>query len=155
MSASENTEQTIVDDEHTERLFGVVKWFDKMKGYGFVRQLQTDNDYFVHYSQLKCDGEHQTKYLVAGEYIQFNISETTSTSVSRSTGRSSLVAVNVTGIMDGPLLYESQQQQRSYHHREGGFSKPRQSRAPQSDVEQHPPTEVITNNNQYDLLDTA
>ena len=161
MSTPENTEQTLVDDEDTERLFGVVKWFDKMKGYGFVQQLNTENDYFVHYSQLKCDDEHQTKYLVAGEYIQFNISETnstsTSTSASQQTGRPSQVAANVTGIMDGPLLYESLLLQRSGDHREGGFSNPRhprQSRVPQSVVEHQSPTEV-THTNQYDLLDTA
>jgi cold shock CspA family protein len=157
MSTTDSTEQTLVYDETTERLFGMVKWFDKMKGYGFVQQLQTENDYFVHFSQLKCNDDHRTKYLVAGEYIQFNISETDGASTSQNTENHSLVAVNVTGIMDGPLLYESQQQSRSYHHREGGFSNQRHSRhsrAPPSVVEHQPPTEV-THTNQYDLLDIA
>lgn len=156
MSTTDSTEQTLVDDETTERLFGVVKWFDKMKGYGFVQQLKTENDYFVHYSQLKCDDEHQSKYLVAGEYIQFNISETTNTSVRQQTDKPSLVAVNVTGIMEGPLMYESQQQQRSYHRQDGSFRRPRshQLRAPRSVVEPQPSTEVA-HINQYNLLDNA
>lgn len=50
---------------------GKVKFFDEKRGFGFL--LGDDNqDYFVHYSDLKMDGRRS---LLDGESVQFEPSE--------------------------------------------------------------------------------
>ncbi len=39
----------------SERLTGVVKWFNSQKGYGFI-QPETGPDVFVHYSSIVGEG---------------------------------------------------------------------------------------------------
>lgn len=48
---------------------GVVKWFSKEKGYGFITTSE-GKDIFVHYSDLILDG---FKTLVDGQNVQFEI----------------------------------------------------------------------------------
>ena len=58
----------------TDRLLGRVKWFNNRAGFGFVTVLdgeKKDEDVFVHHSALKTD-EQQYKYLVSGEYVEFD-----------------------------------------------------------------------------------
>lgn len=38
------------------KLYGHVVWFDSKKGYGFIRQDNTKEDLFVHYSDIKSKG---------------------------------------------------------------------------------------------------
>ena len=157
-----NTQETSDDtNEEVERLFGIVKWFDKMKGYGFVQQLNTENDYFVHYSKLKCSNDQCTKHLVAGEYIQFNISEP---SVSNTTNddRPSQVAVKVTGIFNGPLMYENQQSYKTHQQQDNTFRYPRhtsnRNRSQREQVRQRAieqQTEHVSRRNQYDSLEST
>lgn len=35
---------------------GTVKWFNNQKGYGFITDVETGKDVFVHYSGLNMDG---------------------------------------------------------------------------------------------------
>lgn len=35
---------------------GTVKWFNNQKGYGFITDVKTGKDVFVHYSGLNMDG---------------------------------------------------------------------------------------------------
>lgn len=51
---------------------GVVKWYDKEKGYGFISCNEGD-DVFVHHSQVKEKGED--KDLHEGENVSFVITE--------------------------------------------------------------------------------
>jgi len=45
---------------------GTVKWFNGDKGYGFI---QSDNkDYFVHFSEIQCDGY---RVLREGDKVEF------------------------------------------------------------------------------------
>lgn len=157
-----NTDTTNTDTMTAERLVGVVKWFDKAKGYGFVQQLNTENDYFVHYSQLQSVDDHHTKYLVTGEYIEFDISEPVDTPA-RNDGKYSQIAVNVSGIQNGPLMFESQQPQRPYHRRDGfQYSRPRGStRTPQPSTNPDNPdnpdttdTPEVLHSNPFDVLET-
>jgi CspA family cold shock protein len=51
---------------------GTVKWFNDKKGYGFIKQEQSEEDVFVHYSAIEADG---FKSLAEGERVQFEISQ--------------------------------------------------------------------------------
>ena len=48
---------------------GVVKWFNKEKGYGFIRD-KDDHDIFVHYSQILMDG---FRVLEEGDHVCFDL----------------------------------------------------------------------------------
>ena len=48
---------------------GVVKWFNKEKGYGFIRD-KDDHDIFVHYSQILMDG---FRVLEEGDHVCFDV----------------------------------------------------------------------------------
>lgn len=49
---------------------GKVKWFDEVKGYGFITMANGD-DIFVHYSDIVAKG---FKTLKQGQEVKFNIS---------------------------------------------------------------------------------
>ncbi|MPQ45272.1 cold-shock protein [Clostridium tarantellae] len=51
---------------------GIIKWFDKEKGYGFISCDEGD-DVFVHHSQVKEKGND--KDLHEGESVTFDVSE--------------------------------------------------------------------------------
>ncbi|AGX43582.1 cold-shock protein [Clostridium saccharobutylicum] len=51
---------------------GVVKWYDKEKGYGFI-SCNGGNDVFAHHSQIKDKGPD--KELNEGENVTFDIKE--------------------------------------------------------------------------------
>ena len=48
---------------------GTVKWFNKVKGYGFI-SIVGGEDIFVHYSEILTDGFNQLK---DGERVEFEI----------------------------------------------------------------------------------
>ncbi len=54
-----------------ERVTGVVKWFNTVKGYGFLQQ-PNGPDVFVHYSAIRGDG---FKNLEEGMRVEFSIVE--------------------------------------------------------------------------------
>jgi cold shock protein len=64
---------------------GTVKWFNNVKGYGFIAQEQGE-DVFVHYSAIQQDGY---KSLNAGEEVQFELT----------TGEKGLQAQNVSKVI--------------------------------------------------------
>jgi CspA family cold shock protein len=45
---------------------GTVKWFNDVKGFGFIQGA--DQDYFVHYREIQSDG---FKKLTAGDRVEF------------------------------------------------------------------------------------
>ncbi|MDF2879758.1 MAG: cold-shock DNA-binding protein family [Clostridiaceae bacterium] len=51
---------------------GVVKWFNKEKGYGFIT-VEGEGDIFVHYSAIKEEGNR--KNLEEGENVQLDVVE--------------------------------------------------------------------------------
>ena len=51
---------------------GQVKWFNNAKGYGFILQEDSSEDYFAHYSSIEMDGY---KTLKAGQTVTFDILE--------------------------------------------------------------------------------
>jgi CspA family cold shock protein len=53
----------------SERLRGTVKWFNAVKGYGFIGRDGGD-DVFVHFSSLQMEGFRK---LEAGQLVEFNV----------------------------------------------------------------------------------
>jgi CspA family cold shock protein len=49
---------------------GVVKWFNRSKGYGFIKPDDGSKDVFVHFSAIQADG---VKDLKEGEMVEFEI----------------------------------------------------------------------------------
>lgn len=52
---------------------GTVKWFNESKGYGFIIAEDTEEDVFVHYSQILMDG---FKTLAEGQSVKFELVQT-------------------------------------------------------------------------------
>lgn len=50
---------------------GIVKWFNKSKGYGFI-QRESGDDIFVHYNDIQEEG---FRTLHEGDRVQFEVSE--------------------------------------------------------------------------------
>ncbi|NOZ61351.1 MAG: cold-shock protein [Calditrichaeota bacterium] len=55
-----------------ERVTGTVKWFNKLKGFGFITREDGD-DIFVHYTAIRGAG---FRALEADEKVEFSIEET-------------------------------------------------------------------------------
>jgi cold shock CspA family protein len=82
---------------------GCVKWFNKRSGYGFVVAIGDQSHYgdvFVHHSQLRISDPNVYKTLITGEYVQFEITPSSS-------GKHKYQANNVTGVYGGKLLCEN------------------------------------------------
>ena len=50
---------------------GQVKWFNDLKGFGFITQ-DSGEDVFVHYSAIEGDG---FRTLIEGQPVEFDVSE--------------------------------------------------------------------------------
>ena len=55
------------------KALGTVKWFSRMKGWGFIEPDGGDKDVFVHYESIAGDG---FRNLVKGERVRFLIEDT-------------------------------------------------------------------------------
>src|SRR5580765_4313752 len=55
------------------RTTGTVKWFSRVKGYGFIEPDGGEKDVFVHYSAIVGDGYRN---LEEGQRVEFSIEET-------------------------------------------------------------------------------
>jgi cold shock protein len=51
---------------------GTVKWFNNVKGFGFIRQENQEEDIFVHYTAIANQGY---KTLDEGQAVQFDLIE--------------------------------------------------------------------------------
>lgn len=116
-----------------ERYTGRVKWFNNKTGYGFVTVTdgsKSGTDVFVHHSSVQVEKE-QYRYLVQGEYVQFELSR-------MSEGPHEFQASNVTGVNGGQLmcetLLENGNQVRPYVQR-----RPRRDSTPREPKETLPP----------------
>lgn len=51
---------------------GIVKWFNNVKGYGFINIDGTNTDVFVHYSAIQGSGY---RTLAEGDRVQFVVAQ--------------------------------------------------------------------------------
>jgi cold shock CspA family protein len=93
-------EQKVEESDHSEekRFQGKVNWFDRSRGYGFVHDHETENDYFIHHSQLQAY-EDCFRFLHAGEYVTYTINN------AHAGDNHSVMCHNVTGINNDDLMY--------------------------------------------------
>lgn len=56
-----------------ERKTGVVKWFSRVKGYGFITPDEGGDDVFVHYTAIVGDG---FRNLDQDERVEFTVENT-------------------------------------------------------------------------------
>ena len=54
------------------RILGTVKWFSRVKGYGFISPEGGEKDVFVHFSAITGDGYRN---LEEGQRVEFSIEE--------------------------------------------------------------------------------
>ena len=108
-TATETTTTTITESTTpVVRHVGQVKWFNSKAGYGFItmkNESGDDIDIFTHYSTVQVV-DSQYKYLVQGEYVEFELTESTNEN-------HKFQATNVTGIKNGKLMCETRQQYRN------------------------------------------
>ena len=90
------------------KYLGRVKWFQNKKGHGFIIVLQPKEAYgtevFVHFSGLK-PLKSLFKTLQKNEYVSFNMGQ----------GKQGVQAVDVTGVMGGPLICDGYPPKPSAH----------------------------------------
>lgn len=83
------------------RLTGMVKWFNNKAGFGFITVCgsgeHAGKDIFVHFSALRTK---LYKYLVQGEYVDFNL-------VKSDSDNHDYTAQDISGIMGGPIMCET------------------------------------------------
>jgi len=84
-----------------DNILGCVKWFNSKLGYGFITNISSGEDIFVHHTSLQSETEN-FRYLVQGEYVQFNLAQTRGGSYDKH-------AVEVTGVLRGRLLCDVHQ----------------------------------------------
>jgi CspA family cold shock protein len=96
-------EATVVPVQHA-RTTGVVKWFNNKTGYGFITiniGEKTGTDIFVHHSSINVE-KKQYKYLVQGEYVEFEIIPVNN--------KHQYQSHNISGINGGKLMCESREE---------------------------------------------
>ena len=54
------------------RITGTVKWFSRVKGYGFISPDSGEKDVFVHFSAISGDGYRN---LEEGQRVEFSIED--------------------------------------------------------------------------------
>lgn len=71
----------------SNKMTGLVKWFDAGKGFGFITPTDGSKDVFVHFSAIQSQG-NDYKSLDEGQKVEFSVES----------GQKGPSAVNVTAI---------------------------------------------------------
>ena len=117
MSSDENAPDTSTEPKSLDtntRYRARVKWFNNRAGYGFATIQSHDRqgeDVFVHHSGISVTSE-QYKYLVQGEYVEFNLRQSNH-------DKHPYQADNIRGVDDGMLMCETHAETRKQRDREG------------------------------------
>lgn len=81
-----------------------VIFYNRQKGFGFLRNLETDEELFVHVSYLNVEDSNVLKTLNIGEYVEF---EAVTVKDENSSSNDKRHAKNVTGLRRGKLMCEA------------------------------------------------
>ena len=95
----------VTSSAQSERVIGRVKWFNNKAGYGFITVTdgsRSGSDVFIHHSAINVESQ-QYKYLVQGEYVNFDVVHTNS-------GTHEWQASNVCGVNSGKLMCETRRE---------------------------------------------
>jgi CspA family cold shock protein len=115
----------------SERLTGMVKWFNNKSGFGFITVLSegplSGKDVFVHYSALRVVNS-QYKYLVQGEYVDFNLAKSDN-------DKHEFNAADITGVKGGAIMCETRKLALSAQPSNSSAHRPYKSRDQASTVE--------------------
>ena len=117
---SEAETPTFGTSESATKYVGRVKWFNNRAGYGFITVTEGDSaneDLFVHHSAI-CVSSEQYKYLVEGEYINFE-------KIVSENSEHKFQAGNVTGVAGGQLMCETRNSARVSRSEKSGDSQSR------------------------------
>jgi cold shock CspA family protein len=131
LSSSVVTPSPETNSSSSPRLLGRVKWFNNKVGYGFITELEGDKrEIFVHYSAITTT-DSQYKYLVQGEYVEFDLDKSTN-------DKHEFHAINISGIKGGLLMCETRRVNRAA---DGAprESAPRKYRTPRDNTGPRPP----------------
>lgn len=108
MSTPTQQQPFVEDSCRSKREIGCVKWFNNKAGYGFLsvssEGTSEPRDVFVHHSAIKV-GQEQYRYLVQGEYVEFEFATVT-------TEGHKYQASNVSGVRGGKLMCETRNENR-------------------------------------------
>lgn len=102
-----SNKDTVTPSAASEHLIGRVKWFNNKAGYGFITVTdgaRSGSDIFVHHSVINVESQ-QYKYLVQGEYVEFELIRVES-------DKHEWQASNVSGIRGGKLMCETRHELR-------------------------------------------
>ena len=100
-----STETKVNTEDVQKRITGKVKWFNNKSGFGFITAVDgdlKDQDVFVHFSSIRVPDD-QYRYLMQGEYVDFELSKSDKT-------EHEYHAVNVSGVKGGSLMCETRNQ---------------------------------------------
>jgi len=92
----------VSESEEQQRSTGRVKWFNNKAGFGFITACEgdlKDKDIFVHYSSINVPDD-QYKYLVQGEYVDFELTKSEKS-------EHEFHAIQISGVKGGELMCET------------------------------------------------
>ena len=85
---------------------GQVVWFDRKKGFGFVKVVNPESELFekelfIHYTSIQC--ENSFKILYPGETVSMDVEE----NPDQGEGQKEFLVSNVKGVFGAPLMIDN------------------------------------------------
>jgi cold shock CspA family protein len=86
---------------------GQVVWFDRKKGFGFVKVVNPESELFekelfIHFTSIQC--ENSFKVLYPGETVSMHVEKNNE----QGEGQKEFVVSNVTGVYGSPLMIDNE-----------------------------------------------